>query len=79
MSQVSVGTSPTKIAAVDGDTRTFFIQNLGSENVFWDRDDEVSASTGAKLKPDDAISLEALSSVYAVAASGTQTVAVVDL
>lgn len=79
MSQVSVGTSATVVAEIGGDPRTFFIQNLGSDDVYWDRDPNVSTSTGAKLAPGDAISLEAITSVSAIANSGTQTVAVIDL
>lgn len=79
MSQVSVGTSATLLASVPDGPRAFFFQNLGTDDVFWGLHPNVSSSDGAKLKPDDAISLEAKFSVYAIAASGTQTVAVIDV
>lgn len=83
MAEVSVGTSPTKIVDVDsGFTRNVLVQNRGSANIAVSRNSSVSTSgsnRGFTLFPDDGMSFEARSDVYAIAASGTQSVAVVDI
>lgn len=83
MAHVDVGTSATKVADVSQPPlQSLLMQNIGSDDVYVSRNSNVSTSGsdgGFILHPDDGLSLEARSDVWAIAASGTQTVAVVVL
>ena len=72
----SVTTSAAVIAAADSSRRTLFLTNLGSENV-WLGDAAVVAQTGVRLAPDQTAIFDnaPCAAFYAVAESGTQTVA----
>ncbi len=72
----SVTTSAAVVKAADATRRSLVLTNLGSDYVFIG-DSAVAVNTGIRLAPSQALTLDKspTAAVYAVANSGTQTVA----
>jgi len=73
---VSVTTSAAIVKAADSTRRSLVLTNLGSDYVFIG-DSAVAVNTGIRLAPSQALTLDKspTAAVYAIATSGTQTVA----
>lgn len=72
----SVTTSAATVLAADATRRTAVLTNLGSDYV-WVGDSGITANEGIRLAPGQALTIDRAPTpaIYAVAASGTQTVA----
>jgi hypothetical protein len=72
----SVTTSAATVLALDATRRTAVLTNLGSDYV-WVGDSGIAANEGIRLAPGQALTIDRAPTpaIYAVAASGTQTVA----
>ena len=71
----SVTTSAATVLALDATRRTAVLTNLGSDYV-WVGDSGIAANEGIRLAPGQALTIDRAPTpaIYAVAASGTQTV-----
>ena len=72
----SVTTSAATVLALDATRRTAVLTNLGSDYV-WVGDSGITANEGIRLAPGQTLTIDRAPTpaIYAVAASGTQTVA----
>lgn len=72
----SVTTSAATVLAADATRRTAVLTNLGSDYV-WIGDSGITANEGIRLAPGQALTIDKAPTpaIYAVAQSGTQTVA----
>jgi hypothetical protein len=72
----SVTTSAAAVLASDSTRRTAVLTNLGSDYV-WVGDSGITANEGIRLAPGQSLTIDRAPTpaIYAVAASGTQTVA----
>jgi|DEB0MinimDraft_3_1074331.scaffolds.fasta_scaffold211949_1 hypothetical protein len=72
----SVTTSSAAVLSADATRRTAVLTNLGSDYV-WIGDSGIAANEGIRLAPGQALTIDKspTAAIYAVAQSGTQTVA----
>ncbi len=72
----SVTTTPAAVLSADSTRRSVVLTNLGSDSV-WIGDSGVVANTGIKIAPEGSLTIDhaPTPAIYAVASSGTQTVA----
>lgn len=77
--KVEVGATASALVADNFGRVALKIANLGSASVFLGGDDQVTAGTGFPVRAGETIVIETTSEVWAVAASGTQDVRVLEL
>lgn len=80
LSRVNVGTTATLIASTSTTRAAVIVKNNGTANVYLGPTNAVSGSTGYPLYPGETIRLEPWgSAIWAIAVSGTQDVAVMEV
>lgn len=77
--QVSVGTTPTLIAASNGLRYALLITNISSTVTVYIGNSAVTASNGQVLGPGQSLTIPVVGPVYGVVASGTQTVSFIEV
>lgn len=80
--QISVGTSPTLIVAGNNYRRCLILDNLGTASVFIGPDTGITTSNTVSLRAGSTLTLDdrwLRTSIYGVVATGTQTVAFLEV
>ena len=76
---ISLSTSRSVVANSDSDRRSVIVQNLDDTENVRVGDTNIGSSRGIRLGPGESITLETTDTVYAIAESGTPSVAVLEI
>lgn len=80
LSRVNVTTTPTLVAALNGNRKSLLLVNRGTADIYIGADNTVSSATGVQFRPQEQITLTGdPSEVWAVASSGTQRVDTIEV